>query len=346
MNRVLFLLIGIAIGVLAMQVVEWPQQRGPAPSAESDDDEDDEATTRLERHGQHVRVILNAAEIELAGIEIGALEHRTVRPETATAGRVVQTAELLTVLRDLRSARTTADASRAVVSTLEARVGRLRSLAAGGEITVARELAALEVEYRRELATASAREAHVAQLSTALLGRWGSALARLAADREGPLAAVEKGAALLVEFAAAVDPPPTIFVASGDARDAAVPARVLGPGATSLGGARGASWLALVASPELRAGMPLTVWLPSTAAPVDGVWMPATAVVWHRGSQWYYRADDDTHFSRHALGDVLPHADGYLLAAAQAPPGRVVLRGAQLLLAEEFRDAIPEEDDD
>lgn len=347
MNRLLLLLVGIAIGVAAMKLIDarlFETATPPVVSTEADDDDD--AVARVERAADAVRVTLSPAEIALAGIATGALERAQVTPETVAAGRVANTGDLLALLSDLRAARRTAAASRAVVSALDGRLARLRRFDAAGEITVARELAALEVEYRRELETAATREARVEQLTTALRARWGASIAALVQAQSGPLASIENGHALLVEFVTDGAPPDKVHVAAGDSRAAAVAASLIGPGAAALGAAHGASWLAIVPAGALRIGMPVTVWIPRATTAVEGAVLPANAVVWHRGAQWYYVADDATHFTRHALGESLAYGHDYLLPAAQAPTTPVVLRGAQLLLAEEFRAAIPEEDDD
>ncbi|HMM74923.1 MAG TPA: hypothetical protein PJ986_04380 [Gammaproteobacteria bacterium] len=348
MSRIFLLLVGIAIGAIAMKFVEDRRFETPAPAVapSGDDDEDDAPVAGAERAADAMRVTLTTAEVALAGIETGGLATARATPESTAAGRVANAAELLTLLGDLRAARKTAAASREVVSALAARVARLRKLAAAGELAVARERAALEVEYRRELETAARREARVEQLATALRAGWGASVAALVQAQSDAIAAVERGEALLVEFASDGEPPATVRVAASDARRDAVSARVIGPAAAALGGARGTSWLAVAPAGALRAGMAVTVWIPRAASALDGAVLPAAAVVWHRGAQWYYVADDATHFSRHALGDAVAYGHDYLLPAARAPQRPVVLHGAQLLLAEEFRAAIPEEDDD
>ena len=355
MNRLLLLLIGIAIGVGAMWVYESQREavtQTPAPSAanadnEHDDDNDDgNGMQRIERSDQGIRVTLTAAEIALADVRVGTLAPARVTPETVAAGRVANIADLIGLLRDLRSAQATASAQQAVVASLAARLARLRALSERGEITVARELAVVDVEHRRAVEAGAVRQARVNNLQTALLARWGPTIAALAREQPAVLAPLEHGEAQLVEFVAEGAAPDVIHIAGSEDRSTAVPARVIGPAAETLGGARGASYLALANAATLRVGMPLTVWLPKASAPIDGVVLPASAVVWHRGTRWFFSAIDATHFARHAVVDALPYGADYLLPASQAPHDDVVLRGAQLLLAEEFRAQIPEEDDD
>lgn len=341
MSRWLLLLAGIALGIGFMQ---WRDQVGSAarPIAVVEDDDD----TRESRSSRATQVELTPGEIALVGLELGTPVTARVAPEVETTGRVADTADLLSLLRELRAARAAADAADGIVTTLGERLARLRALSSRGEITVAREMAALEVDYQRERQAASARVAQVDALDTALLARWGVALAALVRTGSAVLAPLEAGDARLIAFVADGQAPGTVHVAADGQRAAAVPAQVLGPAATTLGGTAGRSFLALAQDDRLRVGMALTVWLPTATSPVDGVLLPASALVWHHGAQWYYSTSDGATFDRHPLGAARAVGADFLVPAAQAPSGRIVLRGAQALLAEEYRDAIPEEDDD
>jgi len=341
MSRWLLLLAGVALGVGVMLWWDHVGSAGrPIAVIEEDDDVHESPGSRA------TRVVLMPEEIALVGLELVTPVPARVAPEVETAGRVADAADLLSLLRELRAARAAADAADGIVSTLGERLARLRALSGRGEITVARELAALELDYRRERQAASARAAQVDALDTALLARWGVALAALVRTESPVLAPLEAGDARLIAFVADRQAPGTVHVAADGQRAAAVPARVLGAAATTLGGASGRSFLALAQDERLRVGMALTVWLPTASSPIDGVVLPASAVVWHHGAQWYYATSDGATFDRHPLGAARAVGADFLVPAAQAPSGRIVIRGAQALLAEEYRDAIPEEDDD
>jgi hypothetical protein len=161
--------------------------------------------------------------------------------------------------------------------------------------------------------------------------------------RSAPL---EDGRAHLVEFSATTAPPATVFATAGEQRSSAAPVEVIGAAATALGAAQGASYLGLSRDEGLRVGMSLTVWIPQSTGDIEGLLLPAAAIVWHRGQQWYYVASAPGRFERRRLDAGHPHPLGVVLSAAEAPSAEVVLRGSQLLLAEEFRGEIPEEDDD
>jgi hypothetical protein len=129
-------------------------------------------------------------------------------------------------------------------------------------------------------------------------------------------------------------------------RDQARPARVVAAAPAVLAGSNRASWHAVVGAPGLRHGMHVDVWVASSHEPLDGALLPDGAVVWHGGRRWYFVQRDAGLFERMALPLQPPGLSAAFLPAAQADDVRVVTRGAQTLLAEEFRGAIPDEDDD
>lgn len=344
MSRWMLLLAGMALGIGVMQ---WWERTAPTPPPAvlvDDDDDGDEARAMPARHAR--QVVLTPETVALVGLDLAVPKTGRIAPEAETVGKVADAADLLSLLRELRAARAAAATADGIVATLGERLTRLRALSGRGEITVARELAALELDYRRERQAAGTRAAQVESLDTALLARWGSALAALARAESALLAPLEAGAAHLIAFVADTQAPATVYVAADGQRAAAVPAQVLGAAANTLGGTAGRSFLALAQDDRLRTGMALSVWLPTAANPIDGVMLPASALVWHQGAQWYYATSDGTTFQRHPLGAARAVGADFLVPAAQAPSGRIVSRGAQALLAEEHRDAIPEEDDD
>ena len=70
---------------------------------------------------------------------------------------------------------------------------------------------------------------------------------------------------------------------------------------------------------------------------VDGVLIPARAVVWTEGRAWVYIHQDHEHFSRREISTAIPAQEGWLMDNGFLQGERVVVIGAQLLLSEEFR---------
>lgn len=97
---------------------------------------------------------------------------------------------------------------------------------------------------------------------------------------------------------------------------------------------------------KLRIGMRLYVWLPNTGYTGEGVNIPAEAIVWYAGKPWAYIQVDEEHFSRRSLLNPIQAPDSWLVTENFKVGDKIVISGAQTLLSEEFKYAIPDEDDD
>ena len=97
---------------------------------------------------------------------------------------------------------------------------------------------------------------------------------------------------------------------------------------------------------KIRIGMRLYVWLPETGFSGEGVHIPEPAVVWYAGKPWAYVQIDDELFSRRSLLNPIQTNAGWLVKENFSAAEKVVISGAQTLLSEEFKWAIPDEDDD
>jgi hypothetical protein len=83
--------------------------------------------------------------------------------------------------------------------------------------------------------------------------------------------------------------------------------------------------------------------------PVEGVVVPASAVVWWAGRAWVYRPTGDDTFSRREIPTDMPDQAGggfVVPAALLGGKGGIVTSGAQMLLSEEFRSQIQVGGDD
>ena len=95
---------------------------------------------------------------------------------------------------------------------------------------------------------------------------------------------------------------------------------------------------------KLRTGMRMQAWIPQ-GAPLKGVEVPGDAVIWYGGRLWVYVQKDDGLYVRRALEAHHETHAGWFVTAGVRAGDRVVVSGAQMLFSEEFRTAIPSEDD-
>jgi hypothetical protein len=92
-------------------------------------------------------------------------------------------------------------------------------------------------------------------------------------------------------------------------------------------------------------GMNVLAFLPSGET-VDGVTMPASAVVWWQDRAWVYQRTAPDKFVRVEIATDLPVPGGGYIVAGMPHDVEIVTGGAQLLLSEEFRSQIQVDEDD
>lgn len=192
----------------------------------------------------------------------------------------------------------------------------------------------------RQAAARSLQEA----VRAAVRAEWGEILSReLERPEGGALAGVLAQREVLLLIAA--DAPARARVAvAGAAGGTTVPASRLAPAARALVGALRPSWYWLAPAAALRAGD--RIRLIDQTGSLDGVRVPESAVVWQAGQSWVYLAVDGEHFRRQAVSLGAPLGDGWFAGPPLRPAAEVVVQGAQLVLSEESRALIRNENGD
>jgi hypothetical protein len=109
----------------------------------------------------------------------------------------------------------------------------------------------------------------------------------------------------------------------------------------------GESYMYSINARNLRVGTRLFAWIEESGENIEGIFIPESAVVWYANQPWIYLKHDENLFLRKSLGDARKIDKGWLIEDdALVGSDLVVTRGGQTLLSEEFKWAIPDEDDD
>ena len=108
----------------------------------------------------------------------------------------------------------------------------------------------------------------------------------------------------------------------------------------------GESYIYQVESAGYRPGMRLFAWLEETDVSLSGLFVQDNAVIWYANQPWVYVQYDDHTFIRKPLDHARKVNDGWLVSSGIEGNEKVVISGGQTLLSEEFKWAIPDEDDD
>ena len=297
-----------------------------------------------------------AGETIADGVRLGQIE-----PRLSPADRVNLNDRLAAAQADVET-------SRASLAADQSALGRVRTLNADDKNVSDRAVQEAEARVAAEQARLNGAQQSVRLLTAALASSRDAALP-LEIARGGvvvevlahPGESVESGQALLRiarfdKLLARVDVPAGETVAPGLTSACIVP---LGNEARPLTGERvgfassvdpktqGQPFVFRVtdSSGALRPGLSVTAYLEAPGAARSGAVAPRSAVIWQTGKTWVYVQTDKERFARREVVLEDPASDGWFTRSLK-PGDKVVTRGAQMLLSEEFKSQIRVEDDD
>jgi len=297
-----------------------------------------------------------AGETIADGVRLGQIE-----PRLSPADRVNLNDRLAAAQADVET-------SRAPLAADQSALGRVRTLNADDKNVSDRAVQEAEARVAAEQARLNGAQQSVRLLTTALASSRDAALP-LEIARGGvvvevlahPGESVESGQALLRiarfdKLLARVDVPAGETVAPGLTSASIVP---LGNEARPLTGERvgfassvdpktqGQPFVFRVtdSSGALRPGLSVTAYLEAPGAARSGAVAPRSAVIWQTGKTWVYVQTEKERFARREVVLEDPASDGWFTRSLK-PGDKVVTRGAQMLLSEEFKSQIRVEDDD
>jgi len=136
----------------------------------------------------------------------------------------------------------------------------------------------------------------------------------------------------------------TIFVEPSGNRSKAYSAELFSRSAQVDNAIPGESYFFQVGSADLRAGMKVTAWVPELAVNESGVIVPESALIWYMDQVYVYIKTSKDNFTRRMIKSFLKIPEGYFIAKDIQDGEAVVVTGGQLLLSEEMRGQIPDED--
>ena len=74
--------------------------------------------------------------------------------------------------------------------------------------------------------------------------------------------------------------------------------------------------------------------------------IPGSAIIWNNGQAWIYKETKKNEFLRQAIFNMEEVKDGWIVEFKNKPPKSIVTNGAQLLLSEEYKHLIKNENED
>ncbi len=244
-------------------------------------------------------------------------------------------------------------ARRAALAAAEAEYQRMQLLHRDDRNVSEQALRNSEARFRSESAQLAAAQAALNALGDGLRSAWGEVIAGWVQNPDSRvLRRLLERRDHIVLIAFPLDLPRSaahaaVSVAPVTARDKLRRARYVSEAPRAEAGLPGQTFFYLVDGADLRAGTRIVARLGAGAPKQSGVLLPREAVVWHAGKSWsYVRRGEDT-FARYPVKATRELGNGWFNPAGDLNPGdEVVVSGAQLLLSEELKFQIRNENED
>ena len=293
-------------------------------------------------------ITLDGNTQQRSGIETGVLPS-TPHPEQLRAyGMVLDVARLTELSNNYANAKAQVQTAQAKLAMSKPAFERAEKLFNETHVVSQAQLQAAEAAFGTDQASLAAAQAQVRTLTATAYQEWGSVLGKSLVD-ESPMikALIERQSFLLqITLPPGVilsSPPVTASIEIGKAARGEItfvsPATRIDPKIQGL-----SFFYAAAAETGVLPGMNVLAFLPSGKS-VEGVGVPASAIVWWQGRAWVYRRTGDETFTRVAIATDLPAPGGGYVANDVAKDAEIVTHGAQLLLSEEFRAQIQVDED-
>jgi hypothetical protein len=339
------------IAVLAWTVVYYARDEwGLGEPAYEDKIESVSHATQID--GRPV-VRLSTASQAASGIAVRPLEAAASEESVEAYGVVVNIQPLLDTRGRYLVAAGEARARRAALAAAEAEFKRMQVLFRDDRNVSEQALRNAEARFRSESAQLAAAEAALGALDSALRSAWGDVVAGWARNPDSAtLKSLLGQRTHLVLIAFPFEVPESalraaVSVAPVTARDRLRPARRVSEAPQVEALQPGQTFFYLAEGTDLRAGTRIVAHANAGGDRRRGVLLPREAVVWHAGKAWAYVRQDEETFARYAVRASRELGRGWFNPEGELKPGdEVVVSGAQLLLSEELKFQIRNENED
>lgn len=273
----------------------------------------------------------------LADIRVERLIRRSFSFRIATPAQVLDPSPLIEASHRFKQISRELYAQEKIAAILQGRLDRLERV--GQDL----RLDPLE-QARWDLLSAKTRvetvELKAAQLKARLLAEWGALLCGWAENGSENLIKLARGEAYLLRLTPAQSDLP--LTAALEYQGELFPLEYVGPAPKTDPVFSGSPRYYLTSSPPaLTLGLRLTAWLTEA---VEAIPIPRQAVIWHQGGPWVFVQISPARFERRSIRVRSQTEEGYWVEQGVEAGEEVVVQGASLLLAEELKAAIPDED--
>jgi hypothetical protein len=275
-----------------------------------------------------------------SGIETTSLMSAPYQEQVRAYAMVLDVARLTDLSNNYANAKAQLQIVQAKLAASKPAFERAQNLYKAQAAISLAQLQAAEAASLADQAAVASAESQVRALSATAYQEWGAVLGKSLIDRSTMITRLIEREEFLLQVTlppgiSVPKAPETGAIRNGPGSRAEI--TFISPATRTDPKIQGVSFFYVTrAESEVLPGMNVLAFLPSGKR-VDGITVPASAVVWWQDKAWVYRRIDRATFTRSDIATDLPAPGGGYVVGGLPGPVEIVTRGAQLLLSEEFR---------
>lgn len=354
MNKKILTIIGlqtVIIVVLFWVLVFYGKDEYEAATGEKDEVISSPSLVATENGA--ATVTLSQESQQQSGIATTPLKAATHEGAVASFGTVTGIDTLLEMRTRYLTAAADANVVRASIANSKQDYERLRLLNQDGRNVSDRAVAAAESAWKADQARLAASETATASLRDAIRQQWGQTLASWATQSSPPesFQRLLSYREVLLQITLPIDTATpdntsTLQVEPAGGSGNTVAATFVSAAPQTDSTIQGKTFYYRAPAEQLRTGMRVAARLSEASKAQAGVIVPSSAVVWYANQSWVYRKQGHDKFVRTPISTDSEVDDGWFNTAGVKAGDAVVTTGAQLLLSEEFKYQIKNENED
>lgn len=349
-SHIVIAVMAVAIAVLSWTLIYISRDQLRLHDEEIEEEIETGSSASVEDGRAVVRVDVQSQAA--SGLRTQPLSAAQYEASVHVYGSVVDIAPLLELRGQYLAAVGEQRALRAAVSAAQLEYQRAKSLYEDDRNISEQALRDVESRFHVAQARFASAQSRESVLRDSLSTAWGPVVSVWAMKSDSKsLAPLLSRRSMLVQLVFPYELPRSaalahLILAPVTARAQAVEARFVSVAPRSSAALPGNTYFYIVSGADLRVGARVIARVATDDTEVDGVIVPNEAVVWHAGKSWIYRKQDAETFGRYEISTTRQLDDGWFQANELQVGDEVVVSGAQLLLSEELKFQIRNENED
>ncbi len=355
MNRKLAIIIGLQaflIVILFWALVFYGKDEYEAFTKDSD--EQVKAPNRIDNKDGMTSITMSSATQAQSDIAVTSIKSSSYQAGVSSYGNVIAIDSLLELRSKYMAAKADADISRAALTRNKVEYNRLHELNLDNKNVSDKVVGIALADLKSEEAKVAAAESTAKNIADTMRQTWGGALTKQALNNSSLLQSLIDYKAVLIQIVLPFDAAEPVINSSMNVSPTASPSHIIkadfiSRAPNSNATIQGKTYFYYAKTSDLRAGMQVNaanIKATNNQNNKSGVIIPNSAVVWYGGKPWVYKKIGQDKFYRLPINTDSEVENGWFYKGSLKPGDQLVTSGAQLLLSEEFKYEITNENDD